>query len=140
MTDFYEFLANNWLLTTAWTIVAVLLLSIHFRLVAQGPQSIGSQMLTHYVNREEGVVVDVRGQADFNKGHIQGALNIPLSKIKDSVKELEKYKNKPMIMVCANGIQVASACQTLKKEGFSKLHKLSGGMTSWQGDNLPIVK
>lgn len=140
MTDFYPFLADNWLLTSAWMVVAILLLSVHFKLSTQGPQSIGPQMLTHYVNREEGVVVDIRGPADFNKGHIQGAINIPLTKIKGSVKELEKYKSKPMIMVCANGIQVSGACQILKKEGFSQLHKLSGGMSSWLGDNLPVVK
>ena len=43
-------------------------------------------------------------------------------------------------MVCANGIQVAAACQILKKAGFEQVNKLSGGMASWVGENLPVVK
>jgi len=97
-------------------------------------------MVTNAINRDNAVIVDIRGQGDFAKGHIQGALNIPLSQIKDSTKELEKYRDNPIILVCANGIQVSAACQVLRKAGFDKVHKLAGGMASWVGDNLPLVK
>jgi rhodanese-related sulfurtransferase len=140
MTDFYQFALDNMALSSAWVIVALMLLSVQIKLTALGPTAVTSQMLTQLVNRQDAVVVDIRGQADFSKGHIQGALNVPLSKLKENTKDLENYKDSPIIMVCANGIQVAGACDVLKKAGFEQIYKLTGGMTSWKGDNLPVVK
>jgi len=140
MNEFYQFAMNNITLFGAWVVVAVTLLVVQLRIMAHGPKSITTQMLTNFVNREDAVVVDIRGQADFSKGHIQGAVNIPLSQIKDKAKDLEKYQGKPIILVCANGIQVSGACETLRKAGIEQLHKLAGGMSSWTGDNLPVVK
>ena len=140
MTELYQFAINNFMLSSAWIVVAIVLLSVQIKVMAQGPTAINSQKLTNLVNREEATVIDIRGQADFNKGHIQGAVNIPLSKIKENTQDLEKYKGRPIIMVCANGIQVAGACDSLRKAGFDQVHKLAGGMTSWIGDNLPVVK
>lgn len=140
MNEFVQFAIDNWVLSSAWLVVAFVLLSLQIKITAHGPKSLTTQMVTNLVNREEAVVIDIRGQADFNKGHIQGAVNVPLSKIKDTTSDLEKYKDNPIIMVCANGIQVAAACQILRKAGFEKVHKLAGGMASWVGDNLPVVK
>ena len=65
--------------------------------MATGPKAISTQMLTNLVNREEAVVVDIRGANDFNKGHIHGALNIPLSKIKESTKSLKNIETNPLL-------------------------------------------
>jgi len=140
LNEFVQFAIDNWVLSSAWLVVAFVLLSIQIKITAHGPKSLTTQMVTNLVNRENAVVIDIRGQADFNKGHIQGAMNIPLTKIKETTSDLEKHKDSPIIMVCANGIQVAAACQILKKAGFEQVHKLAGGMASWVGDNLPVVK
>lgn len=140
MTEFYQFATNNIMLFSAWFVVAIVLLVVQMKHMAQGPSSITSQTLTNLVNRQDAVVIDIRGQADFNNGHIHGAINIPLTKIKENAKDLEKYKGRPIIMVCANGIQVAGACDSLRKQGIEQVHKLAGGMTSWVGDSLPVVK
>ena len=140
MNELIQFAQNHIELSAAWFIVASALLFIQFRVMATGPKAISTQILTNLVNREEGVVVDIRGANDFNKGHIHGALNIPLSQIKESTKNLEKYKNKPIIMVCANGISVAAACSILAKAGWERVYKLQGGMSSWTGDKLPVIK
>ena len=140
MTEFYQFALNNLPLFGAWVAVAVILLSIQLKLMASGPKAVSSQILTNFVNREDAVVVDIRGQADFNKGHIPGALNVPLSQLKEKASDLEKYKGRPIIMVCANGIQVGGACEILRKAGIEQLHKLAGGMGSWSNDNLPMAK
>ena len=62
MTEFTQFAMNNITLFGAWTVVAALLLIVQFRIMAHGPKSITSQMLTNYVNREDAVVIDIRGQ------------------------------------------------------------------------------
>jgi rhodanese-related sulfurtransferase len=140
MNEIMLFAQNHLLLSSAWFVVAIILGFTQFRHMASAPKAVTSQVLTNLVNREKGIVIDIRPKADFNKGHIHGARNIPLSKVKESVKDLEKYKNTPIIMVCANGISVAAACNTLKKAGMERVHKLAGGMSSWVGDNLPVVK
>jgi len=140
MNELIQFAQGNLLLSAAWVVVAVLLAFTQFRHMASAPKSLSSQMLTDMVNRQNGVVIDVRPKTDYKKGHIHGAINIPLSTVKDRIKDLEKYQNTPIIMVCANGISVAGACNTLKKSGMQQVHKLAGGMSSWVGDNLPVVK
>ena len=140
MNELMQFAQAHLALFSAWVVVAIVLAITQFRQMAAAPKSVTSQMLTNMVNREKGVVIDIRPQAEFNKGHIHGAINIPLSKVKDSLKDLEKYKNTPIIMVCANGISVIGACNILKKSGMEQIFKLTGGMNSWVGDNLPVVK
>ncbi len=140
MNDLMQFAQGHILMSSAWIVVAVLLVFTQLRIMASGPKALSTQMLTDMVNRENGVIVDIRPKAEFNKGHIHGAINIPLSTLKDRLKDLEKYQNTPIIMVCANGISVAGACSTLKKAGLQQVHKLAGGMSSWVGDNLPVVK
>jgi rhodanese-related sulfurtransferase len=140
MNELIQFAQANLLLSLAWVVVAVSLAATQFRIMATGPKALSSQMLTDMVNRQNGVVIDIRPKAEFAKGHIHGAINIPLSTVKDRIKDLEKYQNTPIIMVCANGISVAGACSTLKKSGLQQVHKLAGGMSSWVGDNLPVVK
>ena len=140
MNEFLQFAQGNMALSSAWVIVACMLVFIQMKLMAGAPKSVTTQMLTNMVNRESAVIVDIRPQVEFNKGHIYGAINIPMSQLKDKLNSLEKHKNKPIIMVCANGITVAGACNMLKKSGMEQVHKLAGGMGSWVGDNLPVVK
>ncbi len=140
MNEYIQFAQGHLALSSAWVVVAIVLGFTQFRQMASAPKSVTTQMLTNMVNRDSGVIIDIRAQADFNKGHIHGAINIPMAKIKDSVKDLEKYKNTPIIMVCASGITVIGACNILKKSGMEQVFKLAGGMNSWLGDNLPVVK
>ncbi len=140
MNEIIQFAQAHLALSSAWLVVAIVLAITQFRQMAAAPKSVNTQMLTNMVNRENGVVIDIRPQADFNKGHIHGAINIPQSKVKDKLADLEKYKNTPIIMVCANGISVIGACNILKKSGIEQVFKLTGGMNSWVGDNLPVVK
>ncbi len=140
MNEFMQFAQAHLALSSAWVVVAIVLAITQFRQMAAAPKSLTTQMLTNKVNRDKGVVIDIRPQAEYNKGHIHGAINIPLTKVKDSLKDLEKYKNTPIIMVCANGISVIGACNILKKSGMEQVFKLTGGMNSWVGDNLPVVK
>lgn len=53
--------------------------------------------------------------------------------------DLEKYKDKTIIVVCASGVNAGSACSELKKAGFNAA-RLSGGITGWRSENLPVVK
>ena len=92
------------------------------------------------INREDGVVVDVRPMADYSQGHIINSINIPANSLKTQLNRLEKYKQKPIIVACRSGAQSSAACKQLQKAGFEKVFNLQGGILAWQNANLPISR
>nr|MBF0682560.1 rhodanese-like domain-containing protein [Pseudomonas sp.] len=86
-----------------------------------------------------GVVLDVRAKKEFDAGHIVDALNIPYDKLVSRLGELEKHKARTIVVVDAMGQHAGAACRELKKAGFTAA-RLSGGIASWRGENLPVVK
>src|SRR5690606_35902075 len=105
-----------------------------------GFQAVSTQQAVTLINRADGRVVDIRDKKDFEAGHIVDAIHIPLSKLSASLGRLEKYKGKPLIIVCKMGQHSAEACKTLKQAGFDQVVRLSGGMTEWRTQNLPLVQ
>lgn len=140
MDQLLEFYNNHMFLGTATIVFAVLVTVSLIQGALNGSQALSSMELTHLMNKEDGLVIDLRAIADFNKGHIPHSRNIPFAKMKDSLAELEKYKETPMIMVCATGMQAGSASLLLRKAGFTEVHKLKGGIQTWIGDSLPLAK
>ena len=66
-------------------------------------------------------------------------MNIPFDKLAERMVELEKHKSNTVILIDAMGQHAGSACRELKKAGYDAV-KLAGGIASWRGDNLPVVK
>ena len=91
------------------------------------------------VNNEGGVFLDIRDAADYAQGHIMGALHIPSAALDARAGELEKFREKPVVVVCKMGHSAGPATKTLRSEGFSRAQKLSGGMMEWDAQNLPVV-
>ncbi|MBZ4242159.1 rhodanese-like domain-containing protein, partial [Mycobacterium tuberculosis] len=75
------------------------------------------------------LVIDIRPSKEYSAGHIVGALNIPQDKIANRMAELEKHKEKTLIVVDAMGQQSGAVCGELIKAGFTAA-KLSGGVSS----------
>lgn len=136
LANLIEFATNHYLLSSAFVVLLVLLIVTEMR---KGGKSLSTRELTALVNRDQGVVLDVRPKKDFSAGHIVDALNIPYDKVAERLSELEKHKDKTLIVVDSMGQHAGSVCSTLGKAGFNAA-KLSGGMSSWRGENLPVVK
>jgi len=136
LANLIEFASTHYVLSGLFVTLLALLAFTELR---KGGQSLSSRELTALINTEQGVVLDVRGQKDFSAGHIAGALHIPYEKLTARIAELEKHKAKTLIVVDAMGQHAGAASRDLKKAGFNAA-KLSGGIASWRGDNLPLVK
>ncbi len=136
MALFLEFLAEQWLLTAA--LLAVIIMLVMHEARKSGPALSPQQAIT-LVNTEQGVFVDLRDSAAYKQGHIVGALHIPASKIGDRMAELEKYRDKPIVLVCKMGQQAGAAGKQLKAGGFEKVYKMSGGMMEWGNLQLPTI-
>ncbi|MFK0570567.1 rhodanese-like domain-containing protein [Endozoicomonas sp.] len=137
MEQFIEFIVNHPLHVGALVALAS---ALAFTEMRKGGQSLSTAQLTQLVNRDQGVVIDVREKADFSKGHIVNAINIPYVKIKVRAGELEKYREKTIIVVDAMGQHSGSVGKTLKDSGLTNVVRLQGGMNTWTSDNLPMVK
>lgn len=125
------------LLVAMWLMCLAMLVLSFFG--ASG-KSVGTHQLTQLVNRDDALVLDIRPAADFSKGHIVGAHNIPLSKLPAQTSELERHKERPIVVVCATGMTAVNACKILKTKGFEKLFRLHNGMQAWTSDNLPVSR
>lgn len=136
LANLIEFATTHYVLSGSFVTLLALLAFTEAR---KGGQSLSSRELTALLNSEQGVVLDIRAQKDFSAGHIVGALNIPYEKLSSRMAELDKHKAKTLILVDAMGQHAGTVCRDLKKAGFNAA-KLGGGIASWRGDNLPLVK
>lgn len=91
------------------------------------------------INREDAVVLDVRDTSEWAKGRIPNARHITLGQLEDRVSELEKFKDRPIIVYCASGNRSTTACGKLKKAGFAQVFNLAGGLPAWSDASLPVT-
>lgn len=137
MAQFIEFLINHWILSGLWLALVITLL---YYLNAKAADALSPHQTTLLVNREHGVILDIRDKKAFDDGHIVDAINIPSAKLKDRLVELDKFKEKPLVVVCQMGHQSGDAVKTLEENGFSSVSRMKGGMAEWQAQSLPSVK
>jgi rhodanese-related sulfurtransferase len=110
-----------------------------FQTLRGGGSNISVADATLKLNREDAVIVDVRETHEWDRGHIPNARHIALGQIGKRIHELEKFKSRPIIVVCASGNRSSSACGTLKRAGFEQVFNLSGGIGAWSDANLPVT-
>ena len=132
-----EFVGNHYILTTAFLVVLTLLIITEGR---KAGKTITTQQATNLINRENAVVVDIRPKKDYAAGHIVDSINIPHDSLATRLVELDKYKEKPLILVCANGQHAGTFAKQLKAAGHNNVSRLAGGLSSWRADKLPLVK
>lgn len=105
-----------------------------------GYKAVDTAGLTALVNRQDALLVDVSGIADFEKGHIAGARNVQMSQFDADNKVLAKVRELPVILACRTGATSAEAARKLVKAGFKQVYWLDGGIAAWQQASLPLVK
>ncbi|WP_430309095.1 rhodanese-like domain-containing protein [Pseudomonas sp. PONIH3] len=131
-----QFATDHFILVAIFVVLLVLLLVNEVR---RGGQSLSNGQLTALINADKAVVIDIRTAKEYSAGHIVGALSMPQDKVAGRMTELEKHKDKTLIVVDAMGQQSGTLCRELLKAGYTAA-KLSGGVSSWKADNLPLVK
>jgi len=92
------------------------------------------------INRRDALVLDIRDTGDYTAGHIANAKHIPESQVNDRMKELEKYKSRPVVVSCRSGTRSPAVTNALRKQGFAEAVSLQGGLQAWQQASLPVEK
>jgi len=141
MQQYIEFIGNNALLATAWAVLFVWLAYSVISSMLSPVKEVDTQSATMLLNRSDAVMLDIRGPAEFKKGHIMGAKTLTPEQVnKADFKSLEKFKSKPIIVVCAMGMSAKRTASQLLKAGFSEVSVLKGGMNTWSSEGLPVKK
>jgi molybdopterin/thiamine biosynthesis adenylyltransferase/rhodanese-related sulfurtransferase len=78
--------------------------------------------------------LDVREPKEVDQQAIEGTVRIPLGELEQRVSELLEWKEKQVVVHCAKGGRSRKACEFLKKQGFTDLHNLAGGIEAWERD------
>lgn len=137
MEQLNEFIANNWIMIILWFFLLGMIINSFMR----AAYDISPQQVVQLMSHESGsIVLDVREDSEYQSGHIQDSIHIPLGSLSSRVAELDKYKDKNVILGCRSGSRSGRACSILKKNGFTKVHNLRGGVMAWEKDNLPMKK
>jgi rhodanese-related sulfurtransferase len=133
-----SFVQNNIALIVAAAASGILLL---WQILRKPRHEIGTMVAVQLINYKEAVVLDVRERSEFESGHIPNSKHIPADKLEERLHELEKFKNKPIVIIHRAGVSTTGkAGAILRSNGFAHVHDLGGGIDAWKQANLPIVK
>lgn len=136
MDRILEFTGNHTMLVVALLISFFVLVFSELRRKATGLIAIPANAAVTLINNDA-LVIDLRSQEAFARGHITNAKNIPLDEL-DAKKE-SFDKNRAIVAVCDAGTSSNKAVAALRVAGFESAYGLKGGMSAWSQAGLPVV-
>ena len=103
-----------------------------------GAPVISQQKLLQQIEQKADILIlDVRTPGEFRDGHTPGAYNIDHRNIESRVKEIEPYKNRPVVIYCYSGMRAGMVESFLIKQGFTRVKHLEGDWPAWESNALP---
>ena len=139
--DFNEivsFLIAHWQLSGIFIVLLVMIAVEEFR-AQGGSQKISSGQLVSLMNQDEAYVVDLRDSSVYSTGHVLGSHNITKGDLIAQVDRLPRDDTKSIVLVCQRGQSSLGAFNELKKQGFTNVKILKGGVDAWRQASMPLV-
>jgi rhodanese-related sulfurtransferase len=134
--DFFVFVSEQWILVSALMLIVY---GYFWTEKLKSGQALSIHEVTRVINNDGAVILDIREAGDFKNGHLVGAINIPHNKVMERVAELEKSKDKTILLIDKVGQHSGPVGRLLKGKGF-EVSRMQGGISEWQAQNLPLVK
>ena len=104
------------------------------------PQDITVQQAKNLIKHTPNILIlDVRNESEYNLGHLNNAVLIPLHEFENRIGELVADQNNKIIVYCAAGSRSAPASQILADHGFTKVYNMVGGITAWMNADYSIA-
>jgi rhodanese-related sulfurtransferase len=139
MQDLITFLTAHLALTYTLAIVLVLLMIVEFLRLKRQNYNVNVPKAIQLINRENAIVIDIRPKDIFQKGHIIDSQSLTAKEIQENPKKIEKFRTKPIILVCHSGIESQKVAAFLLKQGYN-VYSMAGGIRAWMAAELPLVK
>jgi rhodanese-related sulfurtransferase len=108
--------------------------------LTQRGKKASAQEVVQLINRAKTTILDVREGAEYATGHLPDAKNIPLAELGTRIGELDKMKNRTIVVVCQKGNRAFGAAKVLERAGFEQVVVLEGGQAAWQTAGMPLAK
>ncbi len=141
MEQLIEFAGNHFFLSGIWLALVAMLVYSFVSTWTSKVKEVNTHEMTHLINKEDAVVLDTRQAKDFKAGRIINAQQLKPEEIREkNFSKLEKFKDTPIIVVCAMGNSARGVASSMTKNGFNKVFVLKGGMNAWQSAGLPISR
>ena len=133
MNNLSVFLSSNILLVSVFFILLLIYFIFEISQKNKLNKYIQSNAAIRLTNKEKAIFLDTRTYADYKRSHIIGALHNECNNLKN----LQKYKNTPLIMYNERSTSINTLYNELKKNGFNNLKILEGGISKWKAESLP---
>ena len=87
------------------------------------------------------VLLDVRTQSEYNRGHIKNAINISHDHILEKPELVAQFKDSQMVVFCRSGVRAGKVIQMLESLGFQDIIDIDGDMLAWSkaGYSVEII-
>lgn len=96
-----------------------------------GYTQISQKDAKNIMDTEEGIIIlDVREQDEFDRGHIAGAILMPYTKAEEMAPEMLPDKDQKILIYCRTGRRSKIAAETLAGMGYTNLYEF-GGIEEW---------
>jgi rhodanese-related sulfurtransferase len=139
MDQLTEFLGNHPVLFAALVAIVVLFILNELSPRLTGEKRLSPLEAVRLINDRDALVLDVRLPTDYKRGHILNAVNVPHTKLDERIAELDKHKERPIVVYCALGGVAAQASHKMKKAGYREVYPIRGGLNGWMGASLPVT-
>ena len=85
------------------------------------------------------IILDVRTQSEYEKGHLEKAILIPVTELQSRINELLQYINNEIIVYCHIGARSSQASSILDSNKFTKVYNILGGIAAWESANYSVI-
>ena len=89
---------------------------------------------------EKMILIDTREDAEWNRGHIPGAIHLGNGIIERDIEKTIPDKDTEIILYCGGGFRSALAADNLQKMGYRKVISMDGGWRGWTDAGFPVIK
>jgi rhodanese-related sulfurtransferase len=91
-------------------------------------------------NGEKFLLVDVREDNEWEKGHVRGAVHMGRGVIERDIEMKVPETTMKMVLYCGGGFRSALVADNLQKMGYTNVESMDGGWRGWVGAGLPTAK
>ena len=137
MEKFLIFIGENFM-AVLFLISLIVILVFYER--KKGGTKIDASELTRLINKEEPYVFDLRSSSEFDSGTVSGAVNIQSTDLVKGNAQFKAKEEDKIVLICKTGSNSNSTAANLKRDGFTNVSVLSGGMMGWVQGGMPLAK
>jgi rhodanese-related sulfurtransferase len=92
------------------------------------------------IKKQHPLILDVRTPGEYNRGHLQDAVLIPVQELQRRLKELAPYRDREILIYCATGNRSTVASKILIDNGFRQIANMRHGIYGWVKNNFPVTR